>query len=135
MTEPQTPFVHQDGTTTPADVMQLGKLLIPHSLAGQVGALDDQIHYCEVGLGALREDGGDPAQIDAEQEIIDELKRARSVLLELQAPTLNAAASAIVLLPPADAALIGEIATAILGAGNRRPKLLLALRAAMESAS
>lgn len=63
------------------------------------------------------------------------LDRATETLQLLQEPSINAVVSTMAGLPAAEAAILGDVATALLGAGRRRPKLILALRIAIESVS
>lgn len=88
------------------------RLLNPVSLDRQVRAINGAATHQEAGLD-----------------------RATETLRLLQQPSINAVVATMAELPEADAAILGDVATALLGAGRRRPRLILALRSAMESVS
>ena len=121
MPETQEPFIHENGKTLPRRPRP-GELT-SHRLGGLVNE-----------LGRLRQAAGqgDPRLADARREPYD---LAIGVIAMLREPGFNSAAIAFAALPPADAAILSDVAAALLDAGTKRPKLLLQLRAAMESLS
>lgn len=112
MPEDQAPFAHQDGSVSPRRGAPSLRLLSSISLERQIRAI--------TGAAAF-EDAG--------------LDRATETLQLLREPGINAVVTAMASMPEADAAILGDVATALLAADRRRPRLILALRAALESVS
>lgn len=123
----QRPFAHQDGSKTPAPAKPVHDLLAPHALASQLANLDSEIASTKSFAGEL-DDIGSEAYLAAAGLLGD----TRGVLLALQAPPVNATVVAMHALPPSEAAIIAQVAVALLDAGSKRPKLILELRAALD---
>lgn len=114
MPEQQEPFTHEDGGTTPPAVTPTK--LSPAWLANL---------SLRVAAAPLAE----PIEEWRSQPYADIL-----TLLEfMRQPAVNATTQAFVALEPAEAAIVTDVATALLAAGPKRAKLIRALRDVLES--
>lgn len=118
MPEQQEPFIHQDGKTIlrrprPGE-------LTSNALARLVNALGEL---------RQREGQGDPRLANARRE---PLAFTIAILAMLREPNFNSAAIGFAALPPAEAALIGDLAATLLATGTARPRLVQELRALLE---
>ena len=119
MPEEQKPYVHQDGSTTPAAAPAVD--LSPHALANLI----NHMTYAR-GQNAL----GDPRTRAARQEPYDQVI---AILRLLRRPDVNSALVAIDHLDPVEASAVVDVATAMMALGApQRPKLMRALRVALE---
>lgn len=117
MPEDQKPFVHQDGTATPTAAASPGELLRPARLKRLA---HEMAFVAQADLTA-----GQRLTADVAGEILD----------LLQDPSLNTTMTALVALEPGDRALVSDVATMLLTAGNRRHRVVVELRALLEKLS
>ncbi|MDP2332434.1 MAG: hypothetical protein Q8M19_17230 [Reyranella sp.] len=130
MTEPQEPFVHQDGTTTPASRTPADRLLAPFSLKNQVNELQREkamrarLYPGWINAGRLK-----AATAEAQLETIG---RAIETLQLLQEPRINALVQGMKSLTPDQQTLVADIVLAIVMPGIGRQQLMIDLRKRIE---
>jgi len=134
MPEEQTPFVHQDGSTTPEPGRtSADKLLAPFALKNQVAELQREramrarLYPGWVDAGRLKRDVAD-AQLAT-------LGRAIETLQLLQEPRINALVQGMKALTPDQQTLVADIVLAIATPGIGRQQLMNDLRKRIEGRS
>ncbi|MBX9944925.1 MAG: hypothetical protein K2Y40_12655 [Reyranella sp.] len=133
MPEEQTPFVHQDGSTSPPGRTTADKLLAPYGLKNQVAelhrerAMRARLYPGWVAAGRLKADVAD-AQLDT-------LGRAIETLQLLQEPRINALVLGMKALTPDYQTLVADILLALSVPGIGRQQLAVDLRKRIEGRS
>lgn len=122
MPEEQKPFVHRDGSTTPAT---------DKPVVLSVGVLSNLVNH--MSHARAQNALGDPRTRDARQAPYEQVI---AILRLLKQPGLNSAVVALGTLEPADASVVVDVAVAVMEAGAaKRAKLIRALRVALEICS
>ena len=127
MPEEQTPFVHQDGTTTPSATTPVAELLQPGSLAALVGHL-------EADVANIRELYA-PDELAGAEADLSRIQRTIHALQLLQEPRVNMTVGALKLLAPSMQALVSDVAIALATNTKGQQHLANALRKLIEGRS
>lgn len=131
MPENQKPFVHEDGTSTPAPGRTpAGKLLTTFALKQQVNELEREKAMRErLYPGWIRAGRLNPATADLQ---LDTLGRAIETLQLFQEPRINALVLGMKALTPTEQTLVADIVLAIATPGIGRQQLMNDLRKRIE---
>lgn len=133
MPEEQKPFITREGRLTGLPSLTPAELLTPPCLATQLAELMRERDL----RGRMYPGWISSGRLDDDKAIeqLKRLERAMQTLELLGKPAVNATASAVASLPPADAAILVDIASALLADAKSRPRLILALGSVLEGAS
>ncbi len=126
MTEPQTPFVHQDGSTTPPR----SKPALDPTLLGSSRKVLHAISLAIV--GRERKVRGGNASLLLQARAVD---RAAEGLELLAQPSINTVVATMTSLDPTMQALMADVVLALGNAGPGRQNLAIALRKLIEGRS
>jgi hypothetical protein len=127
MPEEQVPFIHEDGTRSPAVVAGLNAFLRPTTLEALVKSLRNMAE------GSRRNANGSLFELLTRSAFA--LDAAATILEWERTPSINSTIAALLLLPPNEQAIVSDAAVQLLEAGAKRHRLVLELRTVLEKAS
>jgi hypothetical protein len=133
MPEQQKPFITRGGKLSTLGVEPPAELLAPIALSGQIAELRREQEL----RGSLYPGWVENKRLEEPRahEQLRLLERAIQSLGILQEPQVNAAVMAMKSFSTADSTLVSDVIVALITVGTRRPRLMLALRSALESVS
>ncbi len=127
MPEEQQPFLHEDGSMTPAEGATLEAFLRPSILEALAKSLRVMASGCR------RNAVGRLFELLSRQAM--GLDAAATILDGLRVPVINATVTALVALPPDIQGIVSSAAAQLLEAGPSRHRLVRELRAVLERKS